>query len=72
MRCQLGGVAHQNLGVQAHGHKHRTQLQVMLGQCAVGREDAGGFACFQDAGYGVFNGRLYCGVRCVAEELPGP
>ena len=40
MRNQIRGLAHQDLGVKAHGNKHRAQRQVMRGQLAVRREDA--------------------------------
>ena len=43
----------------------------MCCQLAVGREDAGGFAGFQDAGDGVFDRRLHFGVCGVAHMAHG-
>ena len=64
MRNQIRGLAHQDLGVEAHSDEHRAERQVMRGQLAVGREDAGGLARFQDAGDGIVDDQTpNAGVR---------
>ena len=67
MRDQIRGLAHQDLGVEAHGNKHRAQRQVMRGQLAVRRQDARRLAGFQDAGDRIGNRRLHIGMGRIAQ-----